>query len=257
MSQDINPLPIVRDIVGFRNQPDGFVGIESNGDVLGTFASRRDTLANIASVVLAPGELAFTTDTKDVFVGDGVTAGGLFLYSTPKFISEAITATVAQSITILDVPTQDMFYVQDLSTGVYKYEFDLSVFSSQVYVNPSTWAFWVLSSSWSFNGSLPYPPGIRPNIKGYWHCTWNDGTINGGEFPYISYPLFFNGPQNATTQIVFGMRGKLTGLMYHERGPNGTVAQALPNSLVIIPGALSGTTENLTTNIHGTVQRIK
>lgn len=66
--------------LGRKNQAGGYVGIDGSGDVLGTFAQRRDTAANIAGIVLKNGELAFTTDTQETFIGDGVTAGGKFLW---------------------------------------------------------------------------------------------------------------------------------------------------------------------------------
>lgn len=65
--------------LGRKNQAGGYVGIDGSGDVIGTFAQRRDTAANIAGIVLADGELAFTSDTQEMFIGDGSTTGGLFL----------------------------------------------------------------------------------------------------------------------------------------------------------------------------------
>lgn len=40
---------------------------------------RRDTAANMSAVVLHSGELAFYTDTKKLYVGDGTTAGGILV----------------------------------------------------------------------------------------------------------------------------------------------------------------------------------
>lgn len=37
---------------------------------------RRDTAANLSVVILASGEIGFRTDTKKVYIGDGVTVGG-------------------------------------------------------------------------------------------------------------------------------------------------------------------------------------
>lgn len=71
--------------LGRKNQAGGYVGIDESGVVLGTFAQRRDTSANIAAIVLANGELAFTTDTKETFIGDGVTSGGIFLRQQPQW----------------------------------------------------------------------------------------------------------------------------------------------------------------------------
>lgn len=80
--------------IGNRNEANGYVGIDGSGDVLGTFAQRRDTAANIASIVLKSGELAFTTDTKETFIGDGVTAGGLFCHQTPQLYQKGTKFSV-------------------------------------------------------------------------------------------------------------------------------------------------------------------
>ena len=80
--------------LGRKNQPNGYVGIDESGDVIGTFAQRYDTAANIAAIVLAAGELAYTSDTQETFIGDGVTEGGLFLWQKPQQQFKSI-ATVA------------------------------------------------------------------------------------------------------------------------------------------------------------------
>lgn len=83
MSTSAEYIPGVAEL-GRKNQAGGYVGINGSGVVLGTFAQRRDTAANIAGIVLANGELAFTTDTQETFIGDGVTAGGLFLHQKTR-----------------------------------------------------------------------------------------------------------------------------------------------------------------------------
>jgi len=252
-----NVPPQVRRIVGTRNAPNGFVGIESDGSVLGTFTSRRNTLANIASVVLAPGELAFTTDTKDVFVGDGVTAGGLFLDSAAKYISQAITVTINQSITLTSISAANMFFVQGLSTGLYQYDLDVRALSNQVspVPNPSNWGFLIMSSTHVAYGSPPYSPGVFPDIYAFYRSHWNDGSVRASEFPYADFPIQFNNP-SATSQIAGGMYGKLTGLLYHTNGPLGTLAQAPANSIAIVPFSLSGITTDLMLNVYGSFRRI-
>ncbi|MCC7334448.1 MAG: hypothetical protein IT422_05110 [Pirellulaceae bacterium] len=74
--------------LGRKNQAGGYVGIDGSGDVIGTFAQRIDTAANIAGIVLKNGELAFTTDTQETFIGDGVTAGGKFLWQKWQAINK-------------------------------------------------------------------------------------------------------------------------------------------------------------------------
>lgn len=70
--------------LGRKNQAGGYVGIDENGDVVGTFAQRVGTSAEIAAIVLANGELAYTSDTQELFIGDGATTGGLFYYQKPQ-----------------------------------------------------------------------------------------------------------------------------------------------------------------------------
>lgn len=81
--------------LGQKNEPDGYVGINSDGIVLGTFAQRIGTAAEISAITLANGELAFTTDTKETFIGDGVTSGGSFLWQQPKWGTKNYTGLIA------------------------------------------------------------------------------------------------------------------------------------------------------------------
>lgn len=81
--------------LGRKNAADGYVGIDGSGDVLGTFAQRRDTAANIAGIVLKSGELAFTTDTHEAFIGDGTTAGGVFLSQKPQIKRKTYSSLVS------------------------------------------------------------------------------------------------------------------------------------------------------------------
>lgn len=74
--------------LGRKNQPNGYVGIDGDGDIVGTFAQRKGTAAEIAAITLADGELAFTTDTKELRLGDGATLGGNWFYSQAQFASQ-------------------------------------------------------------------------------------------------------------------------------------------------------------------------
>ena len=67
---------------------------------------RRDTLANVQAATPAQGELAFATDTDQLFIGDGATAGGLLLgpsipffgYKSSRFYTGGSTS--ASSFTV-------------------------------------------------------------------------------------------------------------------------------------------------------------
>lgn len=63
-----------------RNQPNGFAGLDSNGDLLGTLVNRSMTYDELMNgEIPEAGELVYCTDTRDLHVGDGSTVGGLFL----------------------------------------------------------------------------------------------------------------------------------------------------------------------------------
>lgn len=80
--------------LGERNQPNGYVGINSDGLIVGTFTHRVGTAAEIAAITLAAGELAFTTDTLETRRGDGVTAGGIWLASKAQFAAASNVTTI-------------------------------------------------------------------------------------------------------------------------------------------------------------------
>lgn len=87
-----------------KNQPNGLVGIDTNGDVVGTFSQRVGTAAEISAVTLRAGELAYTSDNREIFIGDGTTAGGLFLYQSPRIQTRAYGPGLTNAPTTLAFP---------------------------------------------------------------------------------------------------------------------------------------------------------
>jgi hypothetical protein len=67
---------------------------------------RRDTLANIQAATPAQGELAFATDTDQLFIGDGVTPGGVLLapsipffgYRSGRFYTSTTTSALSFAV---------------------------------------------------------------------------------------------------------------------------------------------------------------
>jgi hypothetical protein len=53
------------------NAANGVAGLDGNGDVVGQIVVRKDTAANLASVVLVAGQPALATDTLKEVIGDG------------------------------------------------------------------------------------------------------------------------------------------------------------------------------------------
>src|SRR5438309_4240694 len=55
------------------NAANGVAGLDANGDLIVHLINLADTAANLATVVLAEGELAYARDTKKIAIGDGST----------------------------------------------------------------------------------------------------------------------------------------------------------------------------------------
>jgi hypothetical protein len=68
---------------------------------------RTGTDASRQQIVLAAGELGYTVDTQRLFIGDGVTYGGICL--TNKFLSTAASINSLSSIAIPGDTTYDPY----------------------------------------------------------------------------------------------------------------------------------------------------
>lgn len=108
--------------LGRKNQAGGYVGINGSGVVLGTFAQRRDTAANIAGIVLANGELAFTTDTKETFIGDGSTAGGVFRHQELQTATKTYVGTIASAPAVGSATSTTSVLIPKVTSGVYEFD---------------------------------------------------------------------------------------------------------------------------------------
>lgn len=67
------------ELLANKNQPNGYAGLDANGQLVGTFIGRYDTQANINAIIPSTGELVTTSDTKELRVGDSTTSGGISL----------------------------------------------------------------------------------------------------------------------------------------------------------------------------------
>lgn len=86
-----------------RNVPNGFAGLDQDGDIIGTPVHRYDTINNLRSIVLSDGEIAMA-DTGDLFRGNGSTAGGIFLISQPKAYTGGPTALTSHTAYSISIP---------------------------------------------------------------------------------------------------------------------------------------------------------
>jgi hypothetical protein len=94
-----------------KNANNGYAGLDSNGDLVGTIILRQDTASNLSSVVLATGQEGYATDTAKLVVGDNATTfanlagwsgkGGIFTpFGNGFTFPNTNTATGANAIAI-------------------------------------------------------------------------------------------------------------------------------------------------------------
>lgn len=60
-----------------KDQPNGYIGLDADGNLSGIFIPRTDTLVNLQQIVLEDGEIGIASDTHAIYVGDGTTPGGV------------------------------------------------------------------------------------------------------------------------------------------------------------------------------------
>ena len=78
-----------------KDQPNGYPGLNEDGDLVGIIIPRRGTTAEIDTIVLDAGELATTSDTNTFRIGDGLTSGGINMYNID--LNSTTAFTVEQS----------------------------------------------------------------------------------------------------------------------------------------------------------------
>jgi hypothetical protein len=102
-----------------RNQPSGYPSLDANGDLIARILVKYDTTANIASQVLAGGELAIANDTGILYRGDGVTSGGIAVNSDNISTYDISSFTSGTSIT-LDPTNADVLVLKCYVTDTVK-----------------------------------------------------------------------------------------------------------------------------------------
>ncbi len=88
------------DFIANANLPDGPLVLSADSTVTAIFIHRTGTVAEIDAIVLEDGEIAITTDTITLRIGDGVTAGGTIL-------TVGLDSTSTISLSSLGTPAQN------------------------------------------------------------------------------------------------------------------------------------------------------
>lgn len=113
MGQALNPLAIIN---ALKNQPNGIPGLNENGDWIGNIFIRTMTYAASRNVLLGEGELIFCTDTLDIFIGNGITLGGIFMYSSPRVVS-----VMNPGVTITNGGEHNIYQTPIVANAVYHF----------------------------------------------------------------------------------------------------------------------------------------
>lgn len=81
------------------NEPNGWARLDENGNLPGAIIARRDTASNLGAIVLQDGELATTSDTGELRIGDGATNGGVGFHSgnSPTTVWAQATGTPTEN----------------------------------------------------------------------------------------------------------------------------------------------------------------
>jgi hypothetical protein len=103
--------------VGNRDKPNGFAGIDENGNIEASVSIRRGSPEDIADIVLADGELAIIDVPESysyLVIGDGVTAGGIAPSATRLLAESTFDVQFLASAIALNVGFIECF---DSTTG--------------------------------------------------------------------------------------------------------------------------------------------
>src|SRR5690606_32791292 len=111
-----------------RNQPNGFAGLDADGDlVIKAVILRHMTFAELMDgTVPEAGEPVYCTDTREIFIGDGGTIGGQF-HSGATRLAEPVTT----SATITDGASVDLYALDILPGAMYEMWFSAAVTDNQ------------------------------------------------------------------------------------------------------------------------------
>jgi hypothetical protein len=97
-----------------KNQANGYLGLDSAGDAVGTFIPRIGTAAALASIVPQSGEIVYETDTTAIKVGDGATACSSLAPRLPRTPADTTNAYVRHLLYQFSESTGDPGATADL-----------------------------------------------------------------------------------------------------------------------------------------------
>jgi hypothetical protein len=194
----------------------------------GTFVHRQDTAAEIDEIVLAAGELAFTTDTNEIRRGDGTTPGGIFVCGGWSHHAYLWTSTPSTSyVNLISVPVgQDKVWeyraiIRAAATQKFVGNLIVSPYSQTTgpivgatnspSVGPTVWTrksyiysvtgvtdFSITKHGWNTGGILQWGFGTNETI--------NLGVASGDQYYGVEYSGVFNITDDDDSQLI--LQGK-------------------------------------------------
>ena len=168
-----------------RNQPNGFAGLDAAGDLVGNLIPRKDTLANLLTVVGSEGELASATDTAAIVKFNGISTPGDVFYANPmgSYFPE-VRASLCNSDTTAShtpvaqaslCPRQEKVFGFYSGANAVKISYDGINFSS---VSNSVDGKFAASIDGKTLIRVPTAAGVKAQKSVFPFATWTDFTTN-------------------------------------------------------------------------------
>ncbi|MGN6543767.1 MAG: hypothetical protein ACTHK7_01875 [Aureliella sp.] len=178
------------------DQPNGYPQLDDTGALVGTILHRTGTDAEIAAIVLAEGEFAYCTDTKETRVGDGVTAGGVLAGGGAKvYLGDSLS--IANSTAFTTSATAPYLANSHYRVTVIVYVLDASITNNCKFL---------LSGTQNWRSPFSSPIITSPSRFLLWHSYYNDNATEWGMT--MATGSGFSGTTNPNLNVTPAATGK-------------------------------------------------
>lgn len=163
-----------------KDEPEGYAGLDEDGNLaVNQILIRSETASDLSAIVLEEGELAYTTDTKVIYVGDGSTAGGNSV-AGGAVITSLSSASSPATVTLLSA-MDNIVTITDTRAVNSRFAITLPSVGGVSDVSNFGKKLTVLHKRGASNNT-----GLRIDFgSSYWEYKKGDGTILNGLGAYV------------------------------------------------------------------------
>lgn len=111
LTGSVGPSDVVQ--IADLDTPNNPPSLNEDGHLVGTWLQRTGTDAEINAITLGLGELAYTTDTLEIRIGDGVTPGGIFYSAKWQRVANVVANHATSSTTLTNISGISLSYKAD------------------------------------------------------------------------------------------------------------------------------------------------